>query len=115
MEFERAVPGKELLPRQLVDTASLLDRDPAATHGGDHRGFATDDPPFGVRMWQLLDKLRPAHRFAGEGFSWGAPEHRCGRPRTSRTRPKPNRLERQLHARGLLVLRPRVLTSGQSR
>jgi hypothetical protein len=53
MEFERAIPGTELFVGELVDTAGLLDRDPAATHGRDDRGLATDDPPLGVRMRQL--------------------------------------------------------------
>ena len=73
MEFERAIPGTELFLGELVDTASLLDRDPAATHGGDHRGLATDDPPLGARMWQLLQKPHPGHRISGRRFHEVAP------------------------------------------
>jgi hypothetical protein len=68
MEFERTIPGAELFLGKLVDTASLLDRDPAATHGSDHRGLATYDPPLGARMWQLLHRPYPGHRISGRGF-----------------------------------------------
>jgi hypothetical protein len=44
MEIERAAPGSELLLRQLVETASLLDRKPTAAHGGNDRGLATRYP-----------------------------------------------------------------------
>jgi hypothetical protein len=54
MKLERTVPGEELFLGQLVDTASLLDREAAATHGSDHRGFAAHYPSFGVRGWQVL-------------------------------------------------------------
>jgi hypothetical protein len=56
MELERAIPGSELFFGDLVYTASLLDPHQAAPHGSDHRGLATDDPPLGVRMRQLLHK-----------------------------------------------------------
>jgi hypothetical protein len=67
-EFERTIPRTKLFLGELVDTASLLDRDPAATHGRDHRGLAADDPPLGVRTWQLLQKPRPGHRITGRRF-----------------------------------------------
>ena len=73
VEFERAIPRKELLLRQLVETASLLQRDPAATHSNDHRGLATDNPPLGVRMWQLLGEACPARRFSGGRFHEAPP------------------------------------------
>src|SRR3954451_7336242 len=73
MEFERAIPGPELFLGKLVDTASLLDGDPAATHGSDHRGLATDDPPLGVRIWQLLHTPRPGHRLTRGRFHQAAP------------------------------------------
>jgi hypothetical protein len=57
MSLKSALPGEELFDRELVGTACLLDRDPAATHGRDHRGLTMDAPPLGVRMWQLLQKL----------------------------------------------------------
>src|SRR5437660_482613 len=62
MEFERAIPGPELFLRKLVDTASLLHGDLAAPHGSDHRGLATDDPPLGLRIWELLHTPSPSHR-----------------------------------------------------
>src|SRR5215469_17250576 len=68
MLFERALPGEKLFLRQLEDTASLLDRDPAASHGSDHRSFAADYPSLGVRMWQLLHQPCPAHQFSGKNF-----------------------------------------------
>ena len=68
MSFKSALPGEELFDRELVGAASLLDRDPAATHGRDHRGLATDAPPLGVRIGQLLDKPYPAYRLARERF-----------------------------------------------
>jgi len=68
MEFERAIPGTELFFGELVDTASLLDRDPAAAHGSDDRGLAADDPPLGVWTRQLLDEPRPGHRITGRRF-----------------------------------------------
>jgi hypothetical protein len=43
VDLERAFPGKELFLRQLVDTAGLLDCDPAATDRSDHGGLATFD------------------------------------------------------------------------
>jgi hypothetical protein len=73
MEFERAIPGSELFLGDLVDTASLLDRDHAAPHGSYDRGLATDDPPLGVRMWQLLDKPCPGHRLTGGRFHQAPP------------------------------------------
>jgi hypothetical protein len=73
MELERAIPGSELFLGDLVDTASLLDRDHTAPHGSDHRGLATDDPPLGVRMWQLLDKPCPGHRLTGGRFHQAPP------------------------------------------
>src|SRR5689334_4833254 len=88
MEFERSVPRTELFLGELVDTASLLDRDPAATYGSDHRGLAADDPPLGVRRWQLLDKPRPGHRITGRRFhrappsSLGPPSHQQEPPVT---------------------------------
>ena len=73
MNFESALPREELFRRDLIDTASLLDRDPAATHGGDHRGLTTDDPPLDARIWQLLDKPGPAHRLTRGRFHQAPP------------------------------------------
>jgi hypothetical protein len=73
MEFERTIPGTELFLRELVDTASLLDRDPTATHGSDHRGLAADDPPRGVRTWQLLHEPCPAYQLTRGRFHQAAP------------------------------------------
>jgi hypothetical protein len=59
MDLERAVPRQELFLRQLVDTASLFDRDPTAAHRGDHRGLATYYPSLCVRRWQVIYERRP--------------------------------------------------------
>src|SRR6266853_2070478 len=72
MEFERAIPGSELFLGDLVDTASLLERDRAAPHGSDHRGLPTDDPPLGVRIWQLRHTPRPGHRLTRGRFHHAA-------------------------------------------
>lgn len=68
MSLESALPGEELFDRELVGTACLLDRDPAATHGRDHRGLTMDAPPLGVWMWQLLQKLCSARRLTRGRF-----------------------------------------------
>jgi hypothetical protein len=73
MEFERTIPGTELFFGELVDTASLLDRDLAVTHGSDHRGLAADDPPLGVRTWQLLHGPCPAQRLTRGCFHEAPP------------------------------------------
>ncbi len=48
VRLEHTLPGEELLLGELVAAQSLLHCDPAAAHGSHHRGFAADDPPFGV-------------------------------------------------------------------
>jgi len=83
MDLERVLPGKELFFRQLVDTASLLDRDRATTHRGDHRGLSTDYPSLGVRMWQTSRERRPAQRFIGGCFHSAAKGRGGVQPRTS--------------------------------
>src|SRR5207248_346133 len=88
MEFERTVPRTELFLRKLVDTASVLDRDPAATYRSDHRGLAADNPPLGVRRSQFLDEPRPGHRITRRRFhrvppsSLGHPSHQQDPPVT---------------------------------
>jgi hypothetical protein len=52
MGVERALPGTELLLRQLVTTTGLLECKFAAAHGGDHSSLPTDHPSSGVvRRW----------------------------------------------------------------
>jgi len=50
--LECALPGKELLFRHLIAVTRLLDCDHAARHRYHDRGFATSDPPSGVRRRQ---------------------------------------------------------------
>jgi hypothetical protein len=59
--FERALPGEELLLRELVATAGFLESYLAGPHCGYDRGFAADHPPLGVRRRQLN-----VHWFPGE-------------------------------------------------
>jgi hypothetical protein len=77
MEFERTIPGTELFFGELVDTANLLDRDLAVTHGSDHRVLAADDPPLGVRTRQLLHERCPAQRLT-RGCFHGVPPSSTG-------------------------------------
>jgi hypothetical protein len=43
--LERACPRKKLFFGQLIDTAGVRDRHPAATDGSDHSGLAAHNPP----------------------------------------------------------------------
>jgi hypothetical protein len=56
MDLERVFPRQEFFLRQLVDTASLLDRDPTAAYRGDHRGLAAHYPSLCVRRRQAYQR-----------------------------------------------------------
>src|SRR5438477_1911126 len=47
-----ALPGQELIDRDVVNPARFLDRHPAAAHGFDNRRLAPNRPPL-ARRWQL--------------------------------------------------------------
>jgi hypothetical protein len=47
------LPGAEFFLGELVTTAGFLEGDPAAVHGGDHRGLASDHPSLGVGRGQV--------------------------------------------------------------
>jgi hypothetical protein len=53
MGLECALPGEELLFRQLIATAGFLESDLTGAHCSHHRGFATDHPSPGIRRRQL--------------------------------------------------------------
>jgi hypothetical protein len=59
--LERARPGQELFFGQLVEAAGVLDRDTAATDGGNHGSFAPDNPSICVRggkwFWERVVAL----------------------------------------------------------
>jgi hypothetical protein len=51
--FDRALPGEELLYRELVASANFLEADSAAAHGVDDHGLTPGDPAFRVRGRQV--------------------------------------------------------------
>src|ERR1700736_3800219 len=53
--FDRALPRKEFLYRELVASANFLETDGAAAHGIDDHGLTPGDPAFGVRGRQVND------------------------------------------------------------
>jgi hypothetical protein len=63
IELERAVPGEELVIRQLVDLAGFPDRELAPAHDSNHRRFATHYPSFGVGVGQTFSEQCLTRRF----------------------------------------------------
>jgi hypothetical protein len=53
MSFKCALPGKELLLREMVTTAGFHRCYFLVTHSSQNRGFTPDRPSFGVRRRQL--------------------------------------------------------------
>ena len=59
MQLKRAFPRPVLFLRQLIVKTSFLDRDGAATHRGDHGGFAAHHPSYGVAWRQAFHERHP--------------------------------------------------------
>src|SRR5215471_20207646 len=60
MLVDRILPGEELLDRERVAAAGLLERQQPAAHGGDDFGLAADDPALGARCRQIGSRQRTA-------------------------------------------------------
>src|SRR5260221_14438369 len=86
---DQALPGKELLHRQLVAVAGVFQAYRPRTHGGDHLGLAADDPALGVGRRGRIERGRhPPARGRASGIEWGG--GRLGLPfqwRENRGRP----------------------------
>src|SRR4051794_231367 len=53
MLVDRLLPGEELLYRQRITGAGLLEAEEAAAHRGDHLRLAADDPTLGI-AWRKV-------------------------------------------------------------
>jgi hypothetical protein len=62
MLVDRILPGEELLDRQRIAAAGLLERKEPAAHGSNDLGLAPDDPALGARCRQIGDSQRAAVR-----------------------------------------------------
>ena len=58
MAIDRALPGEELVDRQLISVARLLDREKSAANGENDLGLAADDPTLGVGRWKVGHRQR---------------------------------------------------------
>src|SRR6516162_3022327 len=70
MGLKRAFPRTELFLRQLVETASFLESNLAATHRCDHGGLAAHYPPVGRRRWQALHGRHSDRQLTGKRGYW---------------------------------------------
>src|SRR6516165_10570994 len=70
MGLKRAFPGTELFLRQLVETASFLESNFAATHRCHHGGLAARHPPIRRRRWQALHGRHSDRQRTGKRGYW---------------------------------------------
>jgi hypothetical protein len=60
MPFDLALPDQELVDRQIVALAGVIETQKSTAHRGDNFGFSAGDPAFGIRRGKIGDGQRTA-------------------------------------------------------